>query len=186
MIALLSLTSCRDDSHTAAELRAPEAMLVVASSERLTRLRGHCPITDFLVTAVKPRETIVDAQGCAEQVADTTYYLYLDRTGKPLVAGRTFPLHPETVGRAFIVSRPRLERLTDSAIAGLSTRFGPSARCSSEGDYQPHLGRLLRWDGEDFGVLLSEQYDEYRSSLTVEVHAGEPSCARLAGQPASD
>ena len=162
-------------------------MLVVTSAERLTRLRRHCPITDFLVTAVKPRRTIVAAQGCAEQVADTTYYLYLDRTGTPLVAGRTFPLHPETVGRAFIVSRPRLERLTDSAIARLSTRFGPNARCASEGENKPpHLGRLLRWDGEDFGVLLSEQYDEYRSSLTVEVHAGEPSCARLAGQPAGD
>ena len=186
-LALVAAVGCRDDSHASARpLGGTQALTAVISPERGARLRRHCPVREFLITAVKPRQTIVDARGCAEQVAETTYYLYMDRHGEPLVGGRTFALHPEAVGRAFIVSRQRLESLTDSATAVLTKRFGPSARCSTETDYAPKLGRLQRWDGEDFGVLLSEHYDDYRSSLTVEVHLGEPSCARLAGQPASD
>ena len=186
-LALIVTGSCRNDSHASTQsLGASDAMTAIVSPDRLARLRRHCPVTEFLVTAVKPRRTIVEARGCAEQVAETTYYVYIDRRGEPLVVGRVFPLHPETVGRAFIVSRERLERLADSARALLATRFGASAQCASGTEYTSNVGRLQRWDGEDFGVLLSEYYNDHRSNLTVEVHLGEPSCARLAGQPAED
>lgn len=184
-LALIATGSCRNDSQASA--RPPgtsAAMTAIISAERLARLRRQCPVTRFLVTAVKPRRTLVETLGCAERVAETTYYAYIDPSGEPLVVGRVFPLYPEPAGRGSIVSRQRLERLTDSASALLATRFGASARCASKSDNTRNVGRLQRWDGEDFGVLLSEDYDEYRSRLTVEVHAGEPSCARLAGRPA--
>jgi hypothetical protein len=163
-----------------------QAMHALLSPERFERLRANCPYTDFLILATAPREIFAPARGCLEEAADTSFYLYVDSAGTPLVGGRTFSIRPEHVGRAFIVSRDRLQSLTNRERPGLLARYGPSAPCPLGSPYRPHDGWMERWDGEGFGILLVGSYDELVGTVLVEVHAGEPSCDRMAGTPAND
>jgi hypothetical protein len=138
--------------------------------ERLERLRRDCPYFDFLVLAVAPRKILTEARGCREEVADTSYYLYLDESSTPLVAGRTFSIHPEQVGPAFIVSRNRLRGLTDRERPRLLSRYGPSAPCPLGSSYRPYDGWMERWDGEDFGsyslAAMTNSLEASRSKFT--------------------
>ena len=183
LIGLLSATAC----HEAAPPPEPpphiQAMQELFGRERLERLRTDCPIFDFLILATAPKEILAEARGCREEVADTSYYLYLDKAGNPIVAGRTFSIHPEQVGHAFIVSRDRLRMLTDRERPHLLSRYGPSAACRMDSPHRPYDGWMERWDGEDFGVLLIGSYSDLIGSVLLEVHAGEPSCDRMAGAP---
>ena len=186
LIGLISIAACRDDTATLPPSPALQAMRDVIGDERLDRLRSDCPYFDFLILATAPKEILTEARGCSEDAADTTYYLYVDESGTPLVAGRTFSIHPEQVGHAFIVSRDRLRKLTERERPRLLSRYGPSAPCKMNSPHRPYDGWMERWDGDDFGVLLIGSYDELTGSVLLEAHAGEPSCDRMAGRPANN
>ena len=154
-------------------------------AERFGRIRQDCPYNSQSLVVTTPRETFIDARGCSEEAGDTTYYVYVDPSGLPLLAGRVFDIHPEQVGHAFIVSRDRLRQLTDRERPALLQRYGPSAPCQMNSPYRPYDGWMERWDGDEFGILLIASYREVVGSVILEVHAGQPSCDRMAGRPAT-
>ena len=184
-VAALSVTACREQSRTAeGPLGAIDVMKAIVTPGRFDRLRTSCPYDASLITAVVPEERIESFRGCRLEAADTSFYLYLDTAGAPAVAGREFRIYPEQVGPAFIVSRDRLRRLTDSVGATLASRFGPGAPCPSNSEYGPYEGWIERWDGDGYGIVVIGSYGEAIGTVMLEVHAGEPSCVRMAGAPA--
>jgi hypothetical protein len=183
-VALVSSTGCGESRTAEGPLRPVDVMKTIVTPSRFERLRMYCPYPGSLITAVVPQERMESARGCREEAADTSFYLYLDGSGAPLVAGREFSIYPEQVGPAFVVSRDRLRRLTDSVRATVASRFGPGAPCPINSQYGPYDGWIHRWDGTDFGIMVIGSYREVIGTVMLEVHAGEPNCVRMAGAPA--